>query len=188
MGWWNAFLDRLTNSDASPPPTPLCLQWTAPIEPLLVTVDVPPELTVRDLNKATKSFSDARLIARDRNGNFTVYKAVMPGGTPAAAKRLSTGFSNAFLRHQVSVLSTLRHDNLVRLLGYTVTADLRVFLFEFATVGTLRDVLHGGPTQPQPGRSCSHPALTLSWAQRKRIALEAARGLEYLHEAAAVTH
>ncbi|KAF8722952.1 hypothetical protein HU200_022092 [Digitaria exilis] len=154
-------------------------------EPLLLTVDVPPELTVRELNKATKSFSDSRLIAREHN--ITVYKAVLPsGGRPAAAKRIRkplplhetwTADDDAFLRRQ--------HDNFVRLLGYTITDDIRVLLFELATVVMLRAVVHG-PTEdsPQPGR----PALTLSWAQRTRIALDAARGLQYLHEAAAVSH
>lgn len=120
-------------------------------EPLLLTVDVPPELTVRELNKATKSFSDSRLIAREHN--ITVYKAVLPsGGRPAAAKRIRkplplhetwTADDDAFLRRQVSVLSMLKHDNFVRLLGYTITDDIRVLLFELATVVMLRAVVHG---------------------------------------------
>jgi pto-interacting protein 1 len=47
------------------------------------------------------------------------------------------------LREQVAVASGLRHENVVRLLGYNITADLPVLLYEFAGVGTLHDVLHG---------------------------------------------
>jgi pto-interacting protein 1 len=116
---------------------------------VLLADDVP-ELTVRDINKATRSFSDARLIGWE-DKYATVYRAMLPGGVAAAAKRLEAPPSgswdatgDAFLRQQVSVLSRLRqHDNLVRLVGYTIAADLRVLLFELPTVGTLHDVLHG---------------------------------------------
>ncbi|CAD6212795.1 unnamed protein product [Miscanthus lutarioriparius] len=119
-----------------------------------------PELTLRELNKATRSFSAAMLIGRGKN-NTAVYRASLPigdGKAAAVAKRLGhppaslslSGTWNAsddeFLRQQVLVLSRLRHDNLVRLLGYTIdtTAGVRVLLFEFADMGTLHDVLHGG--------------------------------------------
>ena len=87
-----------------------------------------------------------------------MYRAKLPSVTVAAAKRLGTPRSStwsasndAFLRHQVSVLSMLRHDHLVRLLGYAIAPDLRVLVFEFATVGTLHDVLHGTHAQTQQG-------------------------------------
>ena len=116
-----------------------------------------PELTLRELNKATRSFSAAMLIGRGRN-NTAVYRASLPigdGKAAAVAKRLGhppaspyctwSASDDEFLRQQVLVLSRLRHDNVVRLLGYTIdiAADVRVLLFEFADMGTLHDVLHG---------------------------------------------
>ncbi|CAL4942088.1 unnamed protein product [Urochloa decumbens] len=199
MGWTSAFFGRLMKSDSSSTSaTPL---FAVDSTELVLTVDVP-ELRARELNKATRSFSSARLIGEGssiHNHGTVVYRATLPDGTAAAAKVLgrppSSGrwgaSEDAFLRQQVSLLSTLRHDNLVRLLGYTIAPDLHVLLYEFATVSTLHDVLHGPrgepQPQPQPG-SGSRPAVTLSWEQRTRIALDAARGLQYLHEAAAVTH
>ena len=118
-----------------------------------LVLTVPELMTARDLNKATRSFSAARLVGRGRNA--AVYRATLPSGAVAAAKRLETppfgssstwsASDDAFLRQQVSVPSTLRHDNLVRLLGYAVAPDLLVLVFEFATMGTLHDVLHGTP-------------------------------------------
>ncbi|CAL4925183.1 unnamed protein product [Urochloa decumbens] len=222
MEWAASFFGRLMRSDSSSSTS--STPWFAvdSTEPLLAVVDAPPELTARDLNKATRSFSAARLIGRGHNA--TVYKAVLPCGTAAAAKVLGTPPSgawtgsmcrcsrysgkaavskklatpppsgawsasdDAFLRQHVSVLSMLRHDNLVRLLGYTIAPDLRVLLFEFATAGTLHDILHGPRGEPEQCSSASRPAVTLSWAQRRQIALDVARGLQYLHEAAAVSH
>ncbi|CAN6288097.1 unnamed protein product [Urochloa humidicola] len=199
MGWAiSSFFSRVMNNDSSSSTSSVPLFAVDSTE-LLLTVDVP-ELTARELNKATRSFSASRLISEGTryNNDTAVYKATLPDGTAAAARVLGTpplsgawgASEDAFLRRHVSLLSTLRHDNLVRLLGYTIAPDLRVLLFEFATAGTLHDILHGPREEPEPGSggSGSRPAVTLSWAQRARIALDVARGLQYLHEAASVTH
>jgi pto-interacting protein 1 len=118
-----------------------------------------PELTLRELNKATRSFSAAMLIGWEQNNTAVYYRATLPigsgnGKAAAVAKRLGhppasrsdiwSASDDEFLRQQVLVLSRLRHDNVVRLLGYTIdtTADVRVHLFEFADVGTLHALLH----------------------------------------------
>ena len=43
----------------------------------------------------------------------------------------------------MSVVSRLKHENLVELLGYCVEGNLRVLAYEFATMGSLHDILHG---------------------------------------------
>ncbi|XP_066341006.1 PTI1-like tyrosine-protein kinase 1 [Miscanthus floridulus] len=211
MGWTKALFGRLTmwsskkssadsesSSSTSYPPV-FAVDRT---EVAVATATGVPELTLRELNKATRSFSAAMLIGRGKN-NTAVYRASLPigdGKAAAVAKRLghppaslsSSGTWNAsddeFLRQKVLVLSRLRHDNLVRLLGYTIdtTAGVRVLLFEFADMGTLHDVLHGPTGDPAAEPASSRPAL--SWSQRTGIALDVARGLEYLHDAAAVSH
>jgi hypothetical protein len=44
---------------------------------------------------------------------------------------------------QVSLASKLKHDNLVEMLGYCVDGNYRILAYEFATMGSLHDVLHG---------------------------------------------
>lgn len=44
---------------------------------------------------------------------------------------------------QVSMVSRLKHENVVELLGYCVEGNLRVLAYEFATMGSLHDILHG---------------------------------------------
>nr|CAB3484949.1 unnamed protein product [Digitaria exilis] len=164
----------------------------AAAEEEVVTVEVP-EVQLRELNEITASFSGERLIGQ---GSYAkVYKATLRSGRPAVVKRLekpSRYASNVVFLRQLSVASRLNHDNFVRLLGYTISNDLRVLVYEYATMGTLYDVLHGdrevlGQEAPEQGGG-SRPVL--SWIHRVNIALDAARGLEYLHEMVkpAVTH
>ncbi|XP_062183838.1 PTI1-like tyrosine-protein kinase 3 [Phragmites australis] len=157
----------------------------------VVTVEVP-EVPLRELNEITGSFSGEKLIGQ---GSYAkVYRVTLRSGRPAVVKRLekpSKRATNVVFLKQLSAASRLKHENFVRLLGYTISGDLRVLVYEFATMGTLHDVLHGDrgvlvrePEQPSIGRP------VLSWAHRVQIALDAARGLEYLHEMVrpAVTH
>ncbi|KAF0891757.1 hypothetical protein E2562_010952 [Oryza meyeriana var. granulata] len=159
----------------------------------VVTVEVP-EVPVRELNEITNFFSNENLIGQGSYAN--VYRVLMRGARPAVVKKLekpSKHASNVVFLKQLSVASRLKHENFVRLLGYTISGDLRVLVYEYAAMGTLHDVLHG----PRDGQAWGEAeaggktaAAALSWEHRVRIALDAARGLEYLHEKVqpAVTH
>jgi len=96
----------------------------------VVTVEVP-EVPLRELNEITASFSDERLIGQ---GSYAkVYRAMLRGGHPVVVKRLekpSKHASNVVFLKQLSVASRLRHGNFVRLLGYTISNDLRVLVYE----------------------------------------------------------
>ena len=41
------------------------------------------------------------------------------------------------------MVSRLKHDNVVELIGYCIQGNLRVLAYEFATMGSLHDILHG---------------------------------------------
>ena len=41
------------------------------------------------------------------------------------------------------MVSRLKHDNFVKLLGYCVEGNHRVLAYEFASNGSLHDILHG---------------------------------------------
>ncbi|KAF8042939.1 hypothetical protein BT93_A1312 [Corymbia citriodora subsp. variegata] len=91
--------------------------------------------------------------------NF-VYYGVLKSGQDAAIKKLDASKQpdDEFLA-QVSMVSRLKHENFVELLGYCVDGSRK------------------GVKGAQPGP-------VLSWAQRVKIAVGAAKGLEYLHEKA----
>jgi pto-interacting protein 1 len=41
------------------------------------------------------------------------------------------------------MVSRLKHENVVELLGYCLEGTTRVLAYEFATMGSLHDMLHG---------------------------------------------
>lgn len=78
---------------------------------------------------------------------------------------------------QVALLSRLHHCHVVPLLGYCSEFQgkhlERLLVFEFMPNGNLRDCLDKGLGE------------AMNWDTRVTIAIGAAKGLEYLHEAAA---
>jgi pto-interacting protein 1 len=135
-------------------------------------------LSLEELKEKTDNFGSKSLIGEGSYGR--VYYANLNNGNAVAVKKLdisSEPESNADFLSQVAMVSKLKHENLVELQGYCVEGNLRVLAYEFATMGSLHDILHG-----RKGVQGAQPGPTLDWMQRVRIAVDAARGLEHLHE------
>ncbi|RID54529.1 hypothetical protein BRARA_G01843 [Brassica rapa] len=140
-------------------------------------IDVP-ALSLDELKEKTDNFGSKSLIGEGSYGR--AYYATLKDGRAVAVKKLDNSAepeSNFEFLTQVSRVSKLQHENFVQLFGYCVEGNLRVLAYEFATMGSLHDILHG-----RKGVQGAQPGPTLDWTQRVRIAVEAARGLEYLHE------
>ncbi|KAB1203534.1 Serine/threonine-protein kinase PBS1 [Morella rubra] len=78
--------------------------------------------------------------------------------------------NNEFLV-EVLLLSLLHHSNLVTLIGYCTDGDQRLLVYEYMPMGSLEDHLFDLDPEKEP----------LTWSRRIKIAVGAARGLEYLH-------
>lgn len=127
----------------------------------------------REIQLATDNFSENNIIGQGGFGK--VYKGLLLDGTRVAVKRLndyqSPGGEEAFLR-EIDLISVAVHKNLLRLIGFYTTSVERILIYPFmrniSVAYQLRDL--------KPGEK------GLDWQTRKRIALGAAHGLEYLHE------
>ncbi|KAG1347645.1 nodulation receptor kinase [Cocos nucifera] len=107
-------------------------------------------------------------------GGFgAVYRGTLPHGQEVAVKvrsATSTQGTREF-DNEVNLLSTIRHENLVPLLGYCCENDQQILVYPFMSNGSLQDRLYGEAAKRK----------TLDWPTRLSIALGAARGLMYLH-------
>ncbi|KAK3211059.1 hypothetical protein Dsin_015765 [Dipteronia sinensis] len=108
-----------------------------------------------------------------KGGAGIVYKGVMPNGDHVAVKRLpamSRGSSHDHgFNAEIQTLGRIRHRHIVRLLGFCSNHETNLLVYEYMPNGSLGEVLHG--------KKGGH----LHWDTRYKIAVEAAKGLCYLH-------
>ncbi|XP_017610358.1 probable receptor-like protein kinase At1g80640 [Gossypium arboreum] len=123
------------------------------------------------LEKATNKFHHGNILGE--GGFGCVYKAQFNDGSYAAVKKLDCASQDAEKEYEneVGLLCRFKHSNIISLLGYSSDNDTRFIVYELMENGSLETQLHG----PSHGSS-------LNWHRRMKIALDTARGLEYLHE------
>lgn len=128
------------------------------------------KMSLDDLMKATNSFSNNNLIGSGRMG--AMYKATMPDGALFTVKRLqdSQRTEKEFLS-EMNTLGSVKHQNLVPLLGYCMAKKERFLVYKYMANGNLYDRIH--PSDPEAG--------TLEWPLRLKIAIGAAKGLAWMH-------
>ena len=130
--------------------------------------------TFDEIKKATRNFACDNIIGKGAYGN--VYRGMLFDGTQVALKRFKncSVAGDASFTHEVEVIASVRHVNLVTLRGYcTATTNLeghqRIIVTDLMENGSVYDHLFGSAKQK------------LSWPIRQKIALGTARGLAYLH-------
>ncbi|KAK3016795.1 hypothetical protein RJ639_006061 [Escallonia herrerae] len=120
-----------------------------------ITVDKSVEFSYEELAKATDDFNLSNKIGQ--GGFGAVYYAELRG-EKAAIKKMDMQASKEFLA-----------ELKVRLIGYCVEGSL-FLVYEFIENGNLSQHLRASGREPLP------------WSTRVQIALDSARGLEYIHE------
>uniref|UniRef100_A0A803PH16 LysM domain receptor-like kinase 3 n=1 Tax=Cannabis sativa TaxID=3483 RepID=A0A803PH16_CANSA len=132
-------------------------------------VEKPVVFTYEEIHSSTDGFSDSNLLG---NGTYgSVYYSLLRD-QEVAIKRMTATKTKEFLA-EMKVLCKVHHTNLVELIGYAATNDELFLIYEYAQKGSLRNHLHDLQ---------SNGHTSLSWIMRVQIALDAARGLEYIHE------
>ena len=118
------------------------------------------------LYKATTNFSDDHKIGT--GSFFSVYHATLDDGREVAIKWENSAHACEI---DLKVLSHLSHKNLVCFLGFCDSIQHRICVYQYMKNGSLHDHLHKLRSSP----------LLSSWATRIKVALDAAKGIEYLH-------
>ncbi|XP_068667980.1 calcium/calmodulin-regulated receptor-like kinase 1 [Aristolochia californica] len=136
----------------------------------IVSVSGIPKYSYKDLQKATSNFTT--VLGQGAFG--AVYKAQMSTGETVAVKMLATNSKQGEREFQTEVLllGRLHHRNLVNLVGYCAEKGQHMLVYVYMSNGSLASHLFSEKHDP------------LSWNLRIYIALDVARGLEYLHDGA----
>ncbi|XP_062196931.1 leucine-rich repeat receptor-like serine/threonine-protein kinase BAM1 [Phragmites australis] len=118
---------------------------------------------MKDGNVVGRGGAGVVYAGRTRSGGAIAVKRLQGGGAPDAVRH-DHGF-----RAEIRTLGSIRHRNIVRLLAFCTNQEANVLVYEYMGNGSLGELLH------------SKGGGFLAWDRRYRIALEAARGLCYLH-------
>ncbi|KAK6646060.1 hypothetical protein PHAVU_L005743 [Phaseolus vulgaris] len=139
--------------------------------------------TLSELKTATRNFRPDSVLGE--GGFGSVFKgwidensltATKPGtGIVIAVKRLNQDGIQGHREWlaEVNYLGQLSHPHLVRLIGFCLEDEHRLLVYEFMPRGSLENHLFRRGSYFQP----------LSWSLRLKVALDAARGLAFLHSA-----
>ena len=129
---------------------------------------MPTRYSYEMLKKMTENFS--RKLGQ--GGFGSVYEGILHNGTKIAVKYLD-GFGqvkDSFLV-EANTIGSIHHINLVKLVGYCSEKSHRLLVYEYMANGSLDTWIFGG-TEKSP----------LPWHTRRKIILDIAKGLAYLHE------
>ncbi|PON76281.1 Serine/threonine protein kinase [Parasponia andersonii] len=135
---------------------------------------VPTRLSLEEIKSATMGFDRKRIVGE--GASATVYKGSLPHGE-VAVKRFQrvNGIDclrNPFTTEFATMVSCLRHKNLIQLQGWCCEGSELVLVYEYMSNGSLDKILH----------KKTNSAIVLSWKQRLNIVLGVASALAYLHE------
>ncbi|CAN6476175.1 unnamed protein product [Victoria cruziana] len=122
------------------------------------------------LARATSQFTSDNLVGK--GGSSRVYKGRLRDGKELAVKILKSSNDawKEFLL-EIEMATTLKHKNIISLVGFCFTKDSFLLVYDFLSRGSLEENLHGTKKH------------LLSWAERYKVAIGVARALDYLHNA-----
>ncbi|XP_057762060.1 lysM domain receptor-like kinase 3 isoform X1 [Arachis stenosperma] len=125
--------------------------------------------SIEEIEDATNNFDENRRIGV--GGYGSVYFGML-GHKEVAVKKMKSNKSKEFFA-ELKALCKIHHINIVELLGYASGDDHLYLVYEYVANGSLSDHLHDPLLK-------GHQAL--SWCARTQIALDAAKGIEYIHD------
>ncbi|XP_018686130.2 proline-rich receptor-like protein kinase PERK8 isoform X1 [Musa acuminata AAA Group] len=126
--------------------------------------------TLEELSIITNDFSTQNLLGE--GGCGCVYKGRLRDGREVAVKQIKVGGAQGEreFKSEVETISRVHHRHLVSLVGYCVSENRRLLVYDYVPNRTLYYHLHG---KGMP---------IMEWTVRVKVAVGAARGIAYLHE------
>ncbi|KFK27687.1 hypothetical protein AALP_AA8G415600 [Arabis alpina] len=126
-------------------------------------------ISFAEIQSGTNNFDKSLIIGV--GGFGMVFKGSLKDNTKVAVKRGVPGSRQGLpeFLSEITILSKIRHRHLVSLVGYCEEQSEMILVYEYMDKGPLKSHLYGSTNRP------------LSWKQRLKVCIGAARGLHYLH-------
>ncbi|XP_076906624.1 G-type lectin S-receptor-like serine/threonine-protein kinase SD2-5 [Bidens hawaiensis] len=135
-------------------------------------IDVVPGLPTRFTHEELKTATDNFSKKIGQGGFGLVFEGTLEDDSKIAVKRLDgLGHVNKSFLAEVESIGSIHHVNLVRLRGFGAWKAQRFLVYDFMSNGSLDKWIYHGVREQ-----------ILKWECRRKIILDIAKGLEYLHE------
>ncbi|KAM7475501.1 hypothetical protein LguiB_022744 [Lonicera macranthoides] len=142
--------------------------------------------SLEEVDEATNNFDETKKIGE--GGYGSVYFGIIRGWEVAIKKMKASKTKEFFV--ELKVLCRIHHINVVELLGYASGDNHLYLVYDYVQNGSLNDHLHDPLLKGKYKRLCFSECNNikesghqpLSWTARAHIALDAARGVEYIHD------
>ncbi|GJX34939.1 kinase-like domain, phloem protein 2-like protein [Tanacetum coccineum] len=128
------------------------------------------EIQLEEIKSATDNFNENKVIGTSESGKVYVGElSHSKGKSLVFIKRIDRTYWQGDLEFykEVRMISCYKHENILSLLGFCTQGGEMVLVYEHASNGSLDKRLNDA---------------TLTWAQRIKICLDAAKGLSFLHD------
>ncbi|KAJ3672486.1 hypothetical protein LUZ60_007207 [Juncus effusus] len=137
-----------------------------------------PKLVILQMDLSLHSYADIMRLTDDLSekhiigygASSTVYKCTLKSNKSVAIKKLYSQHWTREFENELATIGSVRHKNLVGLVGYCLAHEGNLLIYEYMENGSLWDLLHG------PSKK-----VKLDWETRLKIAVGASQGLAYLH-------
>ncbi|KAE9598567.1 hypothetical protein Lal_00021044 [Lupinus albus] len=122
------------------------------------------ELSIDDI---VLNFTSANVVGTGSSG--VVYKVTTRDGKTIAVKKMWSSEESGAFNSEIQTLGSIRHKNIIRLLGWGSNRNLKLLFYDYLPNGSLSSLLHGS----EKGKA--------EWEIRYDVILGVAHALSYLH-------
>nr|AMM42990.1 LRR-RLK [Vernicia montana] len=119
------------------------------------------------IDDIVRNLTSSNVIGTGSSG--VVYKVTIPNGDSLAVKKMWSSEESGAFSSEIQTLGSIRHKNIIRLLGWGSNQNLKLLFYDYLPNGSLSSLLHGA------GKGGAE------WETRYDIVLGVAHALAYLH-------
>ncbi|KAL6195210.1 hypothetical protein ACLB2K_030830 [Fragaria x ananassa] len=122
------------------------------------------EFSVDDI---VKNLTSSNVIGTGSSG--VVFRVTIPNGETLAVKKMWSSEESGAFSSEIQTLGSIRHKNIIRLLGWCSNRNLKLLFYDYLPNGSLSSQLHGAGKGGQ------------DWESRYEVVLGVAHAISYLH-------